>query len=410
MMFVRVPPSASDTASDCQRHKYMEGGPDIVGQDVAQGARTVDARTLSRRQCNNDKRERLGDVEWRRQRNDARKDQRARKKQKDAAQAAQQQHVTGAAQQHTAAAGAVLPDFSTAAFAFATPLPASAAPAIDVAGQLERVAELHAKGDLTADEFKAAKMKILAVSSPPFPPSQSSSSPRSPSQSPSPSRSPSPPPAARAPPPPTMPPQPPPPPRQPSQQPPPTVCKAAENLVSTWLASDESHETLELPTWLKPEDRAHVAAFAEQRGLAHETVDTAEGVVLRILPSSTPSAAAPAAEPAAAEPAAAAEREAAPPAPAPAASPVAAAAAAPVPTPAPAPAVAPAADVWWANDSQTTLNELNRVVSAAELGALSDNLGVSSALYLGASDMLKLRAMLEQPDDQAHALRGSLRA
>ena len=30
---------------------------------------------------------------------------------------------------------------------------------------------------------------------------------------------------------------------------------------------------------------------------------------------------------------------------------------------------------------------------------------MSSALYLGAADMLKLKAMLEQPDDVAHALR-----
>ena len=44
------------------------------------------------------------------------------------------------------------------------------------------------------------------------------------------------------------------------------------------------------------------------------------------------------------------------------------------------------------------LDELNRVVDAAEHSALSDRLGVSTALYLGATDMLKLRAMLEQPD------------
>ena len=51
------------------------------------------------------------------------------------------------------------------------------------------------------------------------------------------------------------------------------------------------------------------------------------------------------------------------------------------------------------------MDELNRVVDAAEHSALSDRLGVSTALYLGATDMLKLLAMLEQPDDQTHALR-----
>ena len=45
------------------------------------------------------------------------------------------------------------------------------------------------------------------------------------------------------------------------------------------------------------------------------------------------------------------------------------------------------------------------MAGAAEQRELSDQLGVSSALYLGAHDMLKLRAMLEQPDDLAHAER-----
>ena len=49
-----------------------------------------------------------------------------------------------------------------------------------------------------------------------------------------------------------------------------------------------------------------------------------------------------------------------------------------------------------------SLDELSGVADVAEQRELSDN--VSSALYLGASDMLKLHAMLEQPDDQAHAL------
>ena len=51
-----------------------------------------------------------------------------------------------------------------------------------------------------------------------------------------------------------------------------------------------------------------------------------------------------------------------------------------------------------------SLDELSGVADVAEQRELSDNLSVSSALYLGASDMLKLHAMLEQPDDQAHAL------
>ena len=44
------------------------------------------------------------------------------------------------------------------------------------------------------------------------------------------------------------------------------------------------------------------------------------------------------------------------------------------------------------------------MIANAELCALSDSLGISSALYLGATDMLKLHVMLEQPDDTAHAL------
>ena len=54
---------------------------------------------------------------------------------------------------------------------------------------------------------------------------------------------------------------------------------------------------------------------------------------------------------------------------------------------------------------QATLSQLNGVASAAEQRDLSDSLGVSSALYLGASDTLRLRAVLEQPKDQSHALR-----
>lgn len=51
---------------------------------------------------------------------------------------------------------------------------------------------------------------------------------------------------------------------------------------------------------------------------------------------------------------------------------------------------------------QATLHELSGVASTAEQRELSDALGISSALYLGASDMLKLKAMLEEPTDMVH--------
>ena len=51
-----------------------------------------------------------------------------------------------------------------------------------------------------------------------------------------------------------------------------------------------------------------------------------------------------------------------------------------------------------------TLTGLNGVASTTEQRELSDSLGVSSALYLGATDMLKLRAMLDEPDTPAQVL------
>ena len=54
---------------------------------------------------------------------------------------------------------------------------------------------------------------------------------------------------------------------------------------------------------------------------------------------------------------------------------------------------------------QTTVHELDGVAGAAEQRELSDSLGVSSALYLGASDLLKLRAVIEDPPDVDHAMR-----
>ena len=127
-------------------------------------------------------------------------------------------------------------------------LPAAATPA-DIAGQLERLAALKATGVLDQDEFKAAKALLLKVPAPPPPP---------------------PPPDTPPPPDPPPPPQPPPPPpAQPPPQPrPPTVSEAAEHLVSTWRSSDERHDVLELPPFLKAEDRARVAAFAESLGFA----------------------------------------------------------------------------------------------------------------------------------------------
>ena len=73
----------------------------------------------------------------------------------------------------------------------------------------------------------------------------------------------------------------------------------------------------------------------------------------------------------------------------------------------PAPAAPPVAAPLPATPSsdQATVDQLSSVASAAEQRALSDSLGVSSALYLGVSDMLKLQAMLEQPDNLAHAQR-----
>ena len=111
-----------------------------------EGERPINARSRKRRQCDKDRRERLGDAEFRRERADARRDQRKRMKAAD--QSSTQAGLAGAAPLPTA---------------FAMPLPAACtAPVSDVAGQLERVAELNAKGLLTDAEFTAAKAKILA--------------------------------------------------------------------------------------------------------------------------------------------------------------------------------------------------------------------------------------------------------
>ena len=160
-----------------------------------------------------------------------------------------------------------------------------------------------------------------------------------------------------------------------------------------------------------------MAAFAESLGFAHETIEAADGAVLRILPSPTsppPDAPPPPPPPpiteeqraraAANEAAARARRDAATAAPPAAAPPVAAPLAA-APPAAAAPAAAADSAPLEPAAGQATLHDLNGVASTVALRELSDGLGVSSALYLGASDLLKLRAMIEQPEDQAHALR-----
>ena len=168
-------------------------------------------------------------------------------------------------------------------------LPAAATPA-DIAGQLERLAALKATGVLDQDEFKAAKALLLKVPAPPPPPP--------PPDTPPP---PDPPPPPQPPPPPPAQPQPQPPPAQPPPQPrPPSVSEAAENLVRTWRSSPERHNALELPPFLKAEDRARVATFAESLGFTHETIEAADGAVLRILPQ--PSSPSPDAPPAPAPP------------------------------------------------------------------------------------------------------------
>ena len=110
-------------------------------------------------------------------------------------------------------------------------------------------------------------------------------------------------------------------PPQPSQPPPPPpeqrweyvdgmyrcVVASAINFIKVWQASSEQQTVLELPPAIDAVERARVAAFAESLGLAHETVDTFDGVMLRIAPAA---AAAEAAPPEAAPPAAEAAAQA----------------------------------------------------------------------------------------------------
>ena len=115
--------------------------------------------------CNIDKRERLGDVEFKKQRAAARQAQRAAQRAwKGAAAAAACNKDMDVDVDDVDCGGEDTDDVRLPA-AFDVP-PAAAVPIIDIAGQLERVAELRSKGILDDDEFRAAKAKILALSSP----------------------------------------------------------------------------------------------------------------------------------------------------------------------------------------------------------------------------------------------------
>ena len=343
----------------------------------------------------------------------------------------------------------------------AMPMPAAAAaPGIDVDTQstLERVvAELKAKGVLD----DAAMSRIGLASQPPPPAGQPSpSSSASASASASRSRSP----LQRAPPPSDPPPSDPPPsdpppsdpsssesappqlqqlerqqpvepqhpsspvqPQHSSPQPGSTprgwvnVCRqtrdAAKELICAWR-DNTADASLELPAWLEPADRIHLGKFCDEQGLAHESVDVDGSTTLRVVRQQIPAAALSEEQrerSAANKAAALARRAAAIAALASATAPTAAAApmvaAAPMAATAPmatatAPAqAAPAQAAPTLPNGQATLHELSGVADTAEQRELSDSLGVSSALYLGAADMLKLKAALEEPNDLAHALR-----
>ena len=177
------------------------------------------------------------------------------------------------------------------------------------------------------------------------------------------------------------------------------------------------------------EQLADVCSFCDSHGLMHNAADTPDGTVLRILRSGplpppptaeAPTVAAPTtaeptpAAPLAAAPTAAESTSAAPPLTEAQRERAAANKAAAVTRRAASTAAAPAAAMSAAasaplpaapTSDQATVDELSGVADAAELRQLSDSLCVSTALYLGAHDMLKLRAMLEEPDDLEHAER-----
>ena len=173
-----------------------------------------------------------------------------------------------------------------------TPTTATNAGAVDIASQLVKVAELRAHGMLTADEFSAAKAAILAAQPPPPPQPPPPQPPPSPQSQPPPQ----PPPPPMEQPAPPQPPQPQQPQPQQLQPPPPErweyvgdayrcVVASAVKLIEAWLASSERQNVLELLPGIDAEDRARVATFAESLSLAHETVDSPDGAVLRISPA-----------------------------------------------------------------------------------------------------------------------------
>ena len=158
------PATASDT-----RHIMMEGDDDVAPDEVT----LIASRSRKRQQCNVDKRRRMGHDAYKQERSAARKTQRAAARQREAERAQQQ----SAQEMNTAWTGASIPTGDPpsvplpTAYAYATPLPA--APVIDVAGQLERLAALYFKGFLDDHEFSTAKSAAIAASKPPQPHSSS---------------------------------------------------------------------------------------------------------------------------------------------------------------------------------------------------------------------------------------------
>ena len=443
---------------------------DAIDEDVPTVTSRAAKNLAAANTSNANKRQRLGEAVYLQEKRDAGVEYRRRLKEKAAAAANVEASATVG---DIGGTGIESNGFAFPA-AFAVPLPA-APPIVDVAGQLERVAELKRKGDLDDDEFKAAKQRILGAAQPPPPPAARPAPPPQPSDQPPPSSDQSPP----SDPPPSSEPQPAAQRQQPSSERPRhesaprtppgwrnvrrETREAAEQLVVAWR-DDTTEPDLDLPEWLPLEIHAHLREFCEAQGLAHEMVNVDGTAVLRVVRRSSPppatstsnaAAAAPAAtasntsnavQPttsdaplndaqrarAAANKAVAIERRAtvvAAAAAAPAAVASNAAAAAPAAMAAMAPATmqataasAPVAAAAGAPagvvpnvaasaaesapaGGQVTVDDLSGVADAAEQRELSDGLGVSSALYLGAHDMLHLRAMLEQPNDAEHTQR-----
>jgi hypothetical protein len=387
------------------------------------------AKNLAAAETSNaNKRQRIGEQVYLQEKRDGGKEYRRRIKEKRAA-AANSAPSLAATAGSMGGMGVEINAATPLPTLFAVPLP----PTVDVAGQLERLAALKAQGILDDADFARAKAKILAAPEPP-PPSRSTQS----------LDAPPPPPSDVPPPPPPLPPlpshaAPTPLPSHTAPSPRDTVEQAGIKLIRVWRDSSDLPE-LDLPAWLTPKNRANLCEFCDTQELTHTTIDTADGTSLRVSRPSPPPISSDAATPAATdatidnttdttppanEPAIAisdaaantattteptsdtsdlpamneAQRARAAANKATALARLAAATAAPIAT-----STAAAASSVLPSD-QGTLDELSGVAGAAEQRELSDSLGVSSALYLGASDMLKLRAMLEEPNDLTHALR-----